>query len=129
MIILLDTHVWLWLLGDPDRLPPRVSELVADAETTLMLSSASVWEIAIKDAAGKLELPEAVDVYVRTRLVATGSTELPIDHADALAAGALPPHHGDPFDRMLVAQAMRRAIPLCSGDRAMGAYDIELLWD
>ena len=127
MIALLDTHIWLWMLTDPDRLSGRVRELVEDPTTQLLLSAGSAWEIAIKFELGRLDLPEPPEVFVPRRMNDTATTPLPIDHADALAAGALPPHHRDPFDRLLVAQARNRTIPLISTDPALGSYDVEVL--
>jgi PIN domain nuclease of toxin-antitoxin system len=127
--LLVDTHAWLWMLSAPERLPTRVRELLADQDNEILLSAASAWEIAIKHHLGRLPLPEPPEVYLPSRLVASGTTPLPIDHADALRAGALPTHHRDPFDRMLVAQAQLHEIPLASGDVALAPYDLTIVWN
>ena len=129
MRVLVDTHTWLWMLTNPQRLPATTRDTVGDPGTEVLLSAASAWEIAIKYRLGRLPLPEAPTTYVPSRVAATGSTALAIDHAHGLRAGELPDHHRDPFDRLLVAQAQILGVPLVSGDRALSAYDVKLLWD
>lgn len=128
MRVLVDTHTWLWMLAAPDRLPVRAAAVVGDPATQVLVSAASAWEIAIKYELGRLPLPEPPASFVPTRMRASGCDPLPVDHGHALAAGALPPHHRDPFDRLLIAQARQLRVPLCSGDRAVEAYDVDLLW-
>jgi PIN domain nuclease of toxin-antitoxin system len=102
--LLLDTHIFLWLQTEPERLGGQLP-LVEDANNELLVSAASSWEIVIKHGLGRLPLPEAPERYVPRRLRAIGAEALPIEHVHALAVSALPPLHRDPFDRMLVAQA------------------------
>jgi PIN domain nuclease of toxin-antitoxin system len=102
---------------------------VGDPKTEVLLSAASAWEIAIKYHLGRLPLPEAPTTYVPSRVAASGCTALGIDHAHVLRAGLLPDHHRDPFDRLLVAQAQILGVPLVSGDHALTAYDITVLWE
>jgi PIN domain nuclease of toxin-antitoxin system len=125
--ILLDTHVFLWLQTDPERLSSTLP-LLADQDTTLLLSAASSWEIAVKWGFGKLLLPEAPDTYVPDRMQRDAIDALPILHSHALAVAKLPQHHRDPFDRLLIAQAMSERIPLVTADPSMRAYAAELLW-
>ncbi len=125
--ILLDTHVFLWLQSAPDRLTSTLP-LFADRDTTLLLSAASSWEIAVKWELGKLMLPEAPESYVPDRMRRDSIDALPILHSHALAVGKLPGHHRDPFDRLLIAQALIERVPLATGDPAMRSYDVELLW-
>lgn len=127
MRILLDTHCWLWMEAAPERLGERVQEILEDPETELRLSSASVWELAIKIALGKLELPEPIERYVPARLTRGSVEALPIRHEHALEVAALPPHHADPFDRMLIAQARRESLVLLTADAAFAPYQVELL--
>lgn len=129
MRLLVDTHAWLWMLTSPDRLPPPTREIVGDPATEVLLSAASAWEIAIKYHLGRLPLPEAPSTYVPSRVAASGCAALAIDHTHALHAGLLPDHHRDPFDRLLVAQAQLLGVPLVSGDKALSAYDVEVLWE
>ncbi len=126
MRLLLDTHVWLWLQDEPERLG-RALPLMEDPANELLLSAASSWEIAIKWQLGKLGLPEAPDVYVPDRLVTSGVVPLPVEHAHSLATAHLPAHHRDPFDRLLVAQAVAEDAALVTADDALRVYDVELV--
>ena len=124
--MLLDTHVFLWLQTEPERLGERLA-LVEDPETELLVSAASAWEIAIKHALGRLALPEPPATYVPERLRAIGARPVAIEHAHALAVAALPPLHRDPFDRLLVAQSLVLDAPLLTADAAVAAYDAPTL--
>ena len=121
MRVLLDTHVLLWAVLNDPRLTATQAQAISDGD--VYLSSASVWEIGIKRALGKLDVPDdlfeiAVDADCRP---------LPISWTHAEAAAALPPHHSDPFDRMLVAQARCEGLRLASSDTKIRAYDVDLL--
>jgi PIN domain nuclease of toxin-antitoxin system len=118
--LLLDTHVLLWWLADDPRLTPAMREAIADPATSVVVSAASAWEAAIKAAVGKLRVPDGL----REELVRHGFDELPVTVEDGLAAGALPRHHSDPFDRMLIAQAARRQFVLVTADRRFSDYDV-----
>lgn len=124
MRALLDTHVWLWLQTTPERLSGEALELVQDGSNELFLSAASAWEIAIKYALGKLPLPEPPDRYVPSRLATSGTTPLPVDLRHALHVAALPRHHRDPFDRLLVAQAQLEDLVLVTADGQFGPYEV-----
>ena len=124
MRILLDTQCWLWMSLSPDRFSPRARRLVADRENVLYLSAASAWEIAIKCNLGKLRLPEAPAAYVPARVAAMGIQPLAIEHQHALHAGTLPPHHRDPFDRLLIAQAQLGDVPILTADPLIALYDV-----
>ncbi|WP_337061510.1 type II toxin-antitoxin system VapC family toxin [Kineococcus sp. G2] len=121
--LLLDTHVLLWWLSDDERLPERMRAAVADGENEVLVSAASAWEMSIKAALGKLTAPDGL----REELRQQGFTELPVTVDDGLTAGALPRHHDDPFDRVLIAQAARRGLQLLSVDRRFSDYDVRLL--
>lgn len=126
--ILLDSHAWLWMNGAPERLGAEAREHLADAETMLYLSAASIWEIAIKAENGKLELPgRSTESYVLERIISNRVEVLPIRPLHALRAAALPPHHRDPFDRMLVAQAILEGCPLMTADSKIRLYDVETI--
>jgi PIN domain nuclease of toxin-antitoxin system len=125
--VLLDTHVWLWLLTAPGQLSPSARALVEDRRTTLWLSAASSWEIAIKYELGRLPLPEPPERFVPERMRATDVDPLPIEHSHALRVSALEPHHRDPFDRLLVAQSQLERVPLLTADPAFDAYDVETI--
>jgi PIN domain nuclease of toxin-antitoxin system len=121
--LLLDTHVLLWWLADDPRLTPAMRTAITDPTTSVTVSAASAWEMAIKAALGKLSIPDdLVD-----QLEQLGFQALPITVEDGLAAGALPRHHDDPFDRMLIAQAVRRRFVLVTADRRLGDYDVRTL--
>ena len=124
---LLDTHVWLWLQAEPSRVRRDVLERLRDPSHVLLLSAASSWEIALKHRLGKLPLPEAPDRYVPDRMRRSGTTGLAVEHAHALAVAALPDHHRDPFDRLLIAQARHLGVPLVTADPLLARYDVELI--
>lgn len=126
MRLLLDTHVFLWANQAPDRLGPW-RDVVADQANELLLSAASSWELAIKTASGRLRLPEPVEVYVPSRMAAVGLAGVAVEHQHALAVSTLPMHHRDPFDRLLIAQAMLLGVPILTADAAFDAYDVEVL--
>jgi PIN domain nuclease of toxin-antitoxin system len=122
--LLLDTHVVLWCLGDVDRLSPAAHDAIVCGGTPVHVSAASIWEIAIKRRSGKLKAPEDL---VR-RIAEARFEELPISHRHADLAGALPPHHRDPFDRMIVAQARCDGLTVVTCDERIAAYGVPLLW-
>ncbi len=111
----------------PERLSAEGLALVTAEANELFLSVASCWEIAIKCSLGKLRLPADVADYLSTRLIETRATALPIQLSHAARVAALPHHHKDPFDRMLVAQAQIERLPILTADRQLAAYDVELL--
>ncbi len=120
MTLLLDTHVLLWWLAEDDRLTPTMREAIADPATPVVVSAASAWEMAIKAGLGKLTIPGDL----AGELERQGFDELPVTVPDGVAAGALPRHHADPFDRMLIAQAERRRFVLVTADRRFADYDV-----
>ena len=123
MRLLLDTHVFLWLLAEPERLGAQLA-LVQDPAVELLVSAASSWEIAIKHGLGRLRLPEPPERYVPDRIRAIGATPLAIEHEHALAVAVLPGLHGDPFDRLLVAQAKLLDIEILTADSAIARYPV-----
>jgi PIN domain nuclease of toxin-antitoxin system len=124
---LLDTQVWLWMLAAPERLSKRGRAFVTSPANELLLSAASAWEIAIKYGLGKIALPEAPWEYIPGLVARTGVTPLPILQRHALHVAALPPHHRDPFDRLLIAQAQIEDIPIVTADRSFDLYDVKVL--
>ena len=121
MRILLDTHVLLWAVLNDPRLTSTQAKAISEGE--VYLSSASVWEIGIKRAIGKLAVPD--DLFEIA--VDAGCRPLPISWTHAEAAAALPLHHSDPFDRMLIAQARCEGLSLVSSDTKFRAYDVDLI--
>lgn len=121
MRFLLDTHVLLWAVLDDPRLSIAQRQAIDAGE--IYLSAASVWEIGIKRALGKLEVPDEIFRIAQD----AGCRPLPISWVHAETAAALPPHHSDPFDRMLIAQARCEGLNLLSSDIRIAAYDVELI--
>jgi PIN domain nuclease of toxin-antitoxin system len=120
--LLLDTHVALWAItGDATLGEGFLDRLRHDPD--IFLSPVSLWEITIKQATGNLAGPPDLAERVRDM----GFSELPVTHAHAIAAGRLPPHHRDPFDRMLVAQATTEGMTLASRDASIALYDVDIL--
>jgi PIN domain nuclease of toxin-antitoxin system len=127
--ILLDTHVFLWWVSERGaRVSERAREILSDGATEAAMSIASVWELAIKAGSGRIDLPDAIERYVPDRLRHHGFELMSIDLAHALRAGALPRIHGDPFDRMLIAQAQVEGLPIMTADPAISRYDVETIW-
>ena len=122
MTLLLDTHALLWWLGG-QRMTEEARERIADPSVLVAVSAASIWEASIKQALGKL----TVRGSVAGSAVGSGFEPLPITLEHAELAGQLPPHHRDPFDRMLVAQARLEALTLVTRDPAFDAYDVQVL--
>lgn len=125
---LLDTGIFLWSMGFTVKLNLEARTILAEAANQLFLSSASSWEISIKWSAGKLKLPEAPSTYVPKRLTSQAIRALQITHLHALTAGELPRHHEDPFDRMLIAQAVVEDMVLMTADRRFENYKVQTLW-
>lgn len=125
MKVLLDTHVWLWMQAEPEKLGSLALELIEEGSNELLFSAASAWEIAIKVSAGKLNLPEPVSRYVPSRMQSSGVSALAVSHAHAAGVAELPKHHRDPFDRLLVAQALAEGVPILSSDMQFDKYDSE----
>lgn len=126
--VLLDTQAFLLWVSGSDRLTPRAAEVIADPASTVLVSVVSAWEISIKSAAGRLELVGPADQYVPDRIREHGFEPLSIELSHALRAGALPRLHGDPFDRMLVAQGQVEDVPIVTGDPLLSRYDVETIW-
>jgi len=126
--LLLDTQCWLWWFSQPERLSEDVIVQIADETNEVWLSVASVWEMGIKVAIGKLPLPEQIDDYISTRMIQLGARSLEITVAHALRVAVLPLHHRDPFDRMLIAQAQIEDMTLVSADSMFAQYEVSVLW-
>lgn len=127
MRLLLDTHAFLWFVTGDGRLSPRARRALADEDNELLLSAASVWEMAIKARLGRLTLPGTVEEYVAEK-VAGGLAILPIELTHAAAVESLPFHHRDPFDRLIVAQALAENLPIVSADPAFRHYGVKVVW-
>ena len=123
MILLLDAHALVWWLADAPRLSPVARGAIADAANDVVVSAATVWELAIKRSAGKIKLADDLAGAIE----AAGFSGVPVTMADAEVAAALPPLHRDPFDRILVAQALRLDATIVTRDRLLEAYGAPIL--
>jgi PIN domain nuclease of toxin-antitoxin system len=125
---LADTHTFVWATTDDERLGRAVRRVLADPSSEILLSLASVWEMAIKASLGKLELRVPVGTYVETQLAETGIAlyDITLDHVVRVAE--LPLHHRDPFDRLLIAQALCDDLILLSADESFDAYGVRRRW-
>jgi PIN domain nuclease of toxin-antitoxin system len=121
--LLLDSHALLWALHAPDRLDAQAAALIRDRGNAVYFSAASVWELEIKAASGKLDLP---DDWLQAAQEA-GFVELPVTALDARASARLPWHHRDPFDRVIVAQAQAHALRIATRDPDLASYAVDLL--
>ena len=128
MKFLLDTHALLWFLLDEPQLSSIAKQCIENGDHLIYVSPASYWELAIKISLGKYRLPESLESFMQTQLHINDFKILPItiQHADRISK--LPFHHRDPFDRMLIAQALSENIALISVDLAMDAYDVRRIW-
>jgi len=122
--LLVDTHVVLWSLADVARLSAPVREQLEDPRVQPFVSAASLWEAAVKMALGKLQAPPDLP----QQLVDRGFTILPVQPGHAWAVRVLPPHHRDPFDRLLIAQAQAEGLPIATADPRFAAYAITVVW-
>jgi PIN domain nuclease of toxin-antitoxin system len=121
MKLLLDTQLLLWAAGEPGRLPTSARRLISDSSNDLMFSAASIWEVVIKNALGRPDF-RAEPQRLRRGLLDNGYSELPVTGQHAVTVDSLPPMHKDPFDRMLVAQAISEGVVLLTSDTQLGRY-------
>jgi len=128
MKVLLDTRAFLWWITDDPRLSPRAREIIADGANVLFLSAPSGWEIAIKAKLGRLRLPDEPERFILKQLESNAIEVLPVQMSNALHVYALPDHHRDPFDRLLIAQAQLEKLPILTADPQISRYEIETVW-
>jgi PIN domain nuclease of toxin-antitoxin system len=124
---LLDTHVFLWLAGEPSRLGPAFKRRLRESSPPLLLSAASAWELTIKVHAGKLRLPEPPATFLESRMSAGRLNEVSISIRHGIVAGELPPIHRDPFDRMIAAQALNEGWVVVTADPVFAGYGCQVL--
>ncbi|MEH2163893.1 MAG: type II toxin-antitoxin system VapC family toxin [Nostoc sp.] len=128
MILLLDTHTFIWYVTDNSRLSNQVLELINDENNEILLSIASLWEIAIKQNLGKLSFNQPLEIFITQQLKLNDFRLLDIKISHVAVVATLPLHHRDPFDRILIAQSIVGNIPILSADKIFDAYPIERLW-
>lgn len=127
MQYLIDTHVFLWMIADDPQLSAFSKEII-ESDTDLLISIASIWEIAVKNNIGKLSLSKPFETFIPQQLIYNQIEILPItlQHLNPLIT--LPLHHRDPFDRLLICQAISEQIPILSADEAFNQYPVERQW-
>jgi PIN domain nuclease of toxin-antitoxin system len=128
MKVLLDTHALLWATLSPSKLSRRTSVLIAETSNQIYISAASAWEIATKVCLGKFAEAESLEREFLAKMDEAGYTLLSVTVAHALRAGRLTGDHGDPFDRMIAAQALAEDIPIISADAKLDAFGVQRIW-
>ena len=128
MRLLLDTHAFLWWVSDSLRLPSAVHAAILDDDNDKLVSAVSAWEISTKYHLGKLPVAEGMVSNLSAIIALAGFDELPITVADAAISGSLPYHHRDPFDRMLIAQALAGELALVSNETVFDRYGVSRVW-
>jgi PIN domain nuclease of toxin-antitoxin system len=128
MKVLVDTHTFIWALLHDHRLNQKAKQILRSDEHELVFSLVSLWEIAIKIKTGRLNTIGSSVSYIRDEMNAYGMELLPIRYEHILQLESLPAHHSDPFDRLLIAQAITESLPILTGDKAFASYAVKLLW-
>ena len=128
MKVLLDTHIFLWWITDDSRISQRVSAIMADGNNELYLSAASIWEIVIKSRLGRLQLPENPDIHLTEQMALNAVQSLSITMQHALRVYNLPDIHKDPFDRIMIAQALSEDMPIATRDDDIPKYGVQTIW-
>jgi PIN domain nuclease of toxin-antitoxin system len=128
MKILLDTCTFLWLITDAPALSPRARELFAEVENEVYLSVVCTWEIAVKHALGKLPLPASPEQYIPAQRIKHNIDSLLLEEEPTLYLGRLPPVHKDPFDRMLICQAIVHSLVILTPDPLISQYPVRTIW-
>jgi len=127
MKVLVDTHIFLWAYGAPEKLNEDALSLLGNVGVEKLFSAGSAWEIAIKWAKGSIDLSEDPVTLVPAKVAEAGMRALPITMQDALRVSELPVHHKDPFDRILIAQAQRNGARILTNDKVMARYDVDVI--
>jgi PIN domain nuclease of toxin-antitoxin system len=128
MKVLVDTHTFLWALLHDHRLTPKAKQILRSTEDELVFSLVSLWEIAIKIKTGKLHTIGSSVAYIRDQMDDYGMELLPIRYDHVLSLEQLPHHHGDPFDRLLIAQALTESLPILTADAIFKRYGVKVIW-
>jgi PIN domain nuclease of toxin-antitoxin system len=128
MRLLLDTHAFLWWVSDARELSKKARAAIADPDNECLLSLVSCWEIAVKLSLGKLKLPATIERFIPEQLTANAFRQLDISFRHAARVAGLAFHHRDPFDRLLVAQALEEALTVVSADPVFRRYGVKRVW-
>jgi PIN domain nuclease of toxin-antitoxin system len=126
--LLLDTHAFLWWVGDPDRLSRKARAAISRPTTTCFVSLASCWEMAITVGLGRLTIPGPLDRFIAEQMGANAFRPLAVQLPHVARVAGLPRHHGDPFDRLLASQALVDELAIVSRDDVFGVYGVERIW-
>jgi PIN domain nuclease of toxin-antitoxin system len=125
---LLDTHTFLWMAADPDALSPRVSKIVSERSNALYLSAASGWEIALLRPLNRIELPDKPQRFIPEAMQKFSIQPLPIGFQTAISSAMLPLIHHDPFDRIIIAEALKGKLRILTKDKTFHEYGVESIW-
>lgn len=128
MRVLLDTHAFLWLIGDLPNLSKKAKKIFIEKENEVLLSVASIWEMGIKVSLGKLKLSQPFNKIIPSQLYQNGISQLDIQFRHINEVVNLPFHHRDPFDRLIISQAIVEDIPIVSNDAHFDLYDVDRIW-
>lgn len=128
MKYLLDTHTFLWWITDDTSLSDKAKKIITNVDSTLFLSAASGWEIAIKARLGKITLPDDITTFIYEQISINAINELPIRINHTLQTYLLPEHHRDPFDRILVSQSQLEMLPIITGNSLISKYKVKVIW-
>ena len=128
MKLLLDTHAFLWWVSDDSRLPDRARHLIGAPRNAVLFSAVSAWEIVVGAALGRLSLPEPAERFVPGQLRENAFVSIPVTVSHALAVGRLPDLHRDPFDRLLIAQALVEDLTIVTRDEQISKYPVRVAW-
>jgi PIN domain nuclease of toxin-antitoxin system len=128
MKLLLDTHVFLWLRNTPEKIPQHIMTLYEDINSDVFLSMASIWEMQIKNQLGKLVLDLPLNELIKQQCLENGLQILAIETEHIYGLKNLPPHHNDPFDRLILVQAQIEKMKLASADKVFKFYDVDCVW-
>ena len=128
MEFLLDTCTFLWVINDPVRLSDKVSRICSDINNKIYLSSVSCWEIALKQSLGKLDLEDNLNSFIPQQRINHAIDSLDLDEKSSLYLNKIPKIHRDPFDRMLVCQAICHDLSIITPDKLIGDYDVKVIW-
>jgi len=128
MELILDTCTFLWIISDPDKLSPKATAICSDISNKIYLSSVSCWEIALKQSLGKLDLKSDLNNFISQQRINHAIDSLDLDEKSALYLNKIPKIHKDPFDRMLVCQAICNNLAIITPDKLIKNYDVEVIW-
>lgn len=128
MKILLDTHAFLWLIADAPELSKKAKKIFLDQDNDLFLSLASIWEMTIKLSLNKLQLKQPIEKFIPSQLQENSILQLEISFRHVVGVANLPFHHRDPFDRLIISQAIQDNLPIISNDITFDAYNIQRIW-